>query len=200
MQKKNKHSSDMLMEILENGKYNDYLTVQDILQQLGDNVFGVVILLFALPSVLPVTAIPGISFLFSLPILFFALQMVIARKTLWLPNIIAMLKFNYKTIYKIIYISVPYIKRVEHILKPRLPFLTCGFMELINGIVIFCLSLLLTLPIPFSNIILAMLLIVFSLGLIEKDGVFIIFGYITTFLYFNFMFVLILTAIKAIFK
>ncbi|HFD2276232.1 TPA: exopolysaccharide biosynthesis protein, partial [Legionella pneumophila] len=70
------------------------------------------------------------------------------------------------------------------------------FMEIINGIVIFFLALLLMLPIPFSNFIFATILIIISLGLIEKDGLFLIIGYLGVMIYANFVYLFVLTAMK----
>lgn len=91
--------------------------------------------------------------------------------------------YSPKSISKIIHTTVPYLIKIEYFLKPRWSFMTCRFMEIINGTIIFCLAILLMLPIPFSNFIFAALLITFSLGLIEKDGLFIILAYVGVFLY-----------------
>jgi hypothetical protein len=72
-------------------------------------------------------------------------------------------------------------------------------MEIINGSIIFCLAILLMLPIPFSNFIFAGLLIIFSLGLIEKDGLFLAIGYIGATLYISFIYVFIVAIIKHLF-
>ena len=74
--------------------------------------------------------------------------------------------------------------------------MTSRFMEIINGLVIFCLALLLMLPIPFSNFIFAALLIIFSLGLIENDGLFLVMGYIGTIFYISFIYIFIVAVIK----
>jgi hypothetical protein len=72
-------------------------------------------------------------------------------------------------------------------------------MEIINGSIIFCLAILLMLPIPLSNFIFAGLLIIFSLGLIEKDGLFLAVGYIGAILYVSFIYVFIVAIIKHLF-
>ncbi|HBD7260561.1 TPA: exopolysaccharide biosynthesis protein, partial [Legionella pneumophila] len=53
--------------------------------------------------------------------------------------------------------------------------------------------------IPFSNFIFATLLIIFSLGLIEKDGLFLIIGYLGVVIYANFVYLFVLTAVKHLF-
>lgn len=199
MKKTVKRSSDTLLEIANHKKLKGELTYQSILQVLGGRAFGVVLLFFTLPSVLPFSAIPGVSVVFSVPIILFACQMIFAKKTLWLPKIIAKRAIHHKTISKIIHTTVPYLIKIEYFLKPRWSFMTCRFMEVINGSTIFCLAILLILPIPFSNFILAGLLIIFSLGLIEKDGLFLVVGYISAILYISFIYVLIVVIIKPLF-
>jgi hypothetical protein len=71
-------------------------------------------------------------------------------------------------------------------------------MEIINGLIIFFLALFLILPIPLSNFIFAILLITFSLGLIEQDGLVITLGYIAALIYFSFIFWFITAAINEI--
>lgn len=199
MKNKISHSSDILLEIANNNELKGELTYQHILQILGERAFGIVLLFFALPSALPFSAVPGISAVFSIPIALFACQMIFARETLWLPKIIAKRTIHQKTISKIIHATVPYLTKVEYFLKPRWTFMTCRFMEIINGSIIFCLAILLMLPIPLSNFIFAVLLIIFSLGLIEKDGILLIVGYIGAIFYASFIYVIIGAILKHLF-
>jgi hypothetical protein len=199
MKKTVKRSSDTLLEIANHEELKGELTYQRILHVLGDRAFGIVLLFFALPSALPFSAIPGISVVFSVPIILFACQMIFARKTLWLPKIIAERTINQKTISRVIHTTVPLLIKIEYFLKPRWSFMTCRFMEIINGSVVFCLAILLMLPIPLSNFIFAGLLIIFSLGFIEKDGLFLAVGYIGSILYISFIYVFIVAIIKHLF-
>ncbi|KTD06573.1 proton transporter [Legionella gratiana] len=200
MNKNVNRSSEALLAIINHEDLKGELTFQRILQTLGDRAFGVVLLFFALPSALPFSTIPGVSLVFSVPILLFACQMVFARKTLWLPKFIAEHTIHQETISKIIHTTVPYLIKIEYFLKPRWSFMTCPLMEIINGLLIVCLAILLMLPIPLSNFIFAILLIIFSLGLIEKDGVFVILGYIGFLFYASFIYVFIETIIKHFFN
>lgn len=191
-----KRSSDTLLAIVNHKDLKGELTYQRILQALGERAFGIVLLFFSLPSALPFSAIPGVSVIFSVPILLFAFQMIFARKTMWLPKSIAERTIHQETIAKIIHATVPYLIKIEYFLKPRWAFMTCRFMEIMNGSIIFGLAILLMLPIPLSNFIFASLLIIFSLGLIEKDGVFLAIGYIGVVFYVSFIYVFIVAIIK----
>lgn len=200
MKKINKHSSEVLIDIVKNKELkNKDLTFHQLLQLLGKRTFGIALLFFALPSILPLAIIPGISFIFSLPIMIFSSQMILGRNTLWLPKVMADYTIEYEKLIKIIRVAIPYLIKVEGFLKPRLLIMTSRVMESINGTVIFCLALLLILPIPFSNFTFGILIVIFSLGLIEKDGIFILAGYLGTICYITFVYTFILSAIKIIF-
>lgn len=200
MKKTYKHSSEILMDIAQNKALNDKsLTLQRLVQLLGKRAFGVALLFFALPSALPLSIIPGVSFIFSLPIMIFSLQMILGKNTLWLPKVIAGYTIECEKLVKIILMTVPYLRKVERFLHPRLLIMTSRVFGIINGIAIFCLALLLILPIPLSNFIFAILIVIFSLGLVEKDGIFILVGYIGTICYVTFVYAFTLSAIKIIF-
>lgn len=198
MKKIYKRSSEILMEIAQTKSLNGDLTFRHILQMLGDRTFGIALLFFSLLSAFPYSIIPGVSMIFGIPIIIFAFQMVLGRKTLWLPKKIADYTIDHEKTSKIIYTAKPFLVSVEKFLKPRLTFMTSRIMEIINGITCLCLALLLMLPIPFSNFIFSTLLIIFSLGMIEKDGLFIFIGYIATFSYIVFSYIFIVMAVKSI--
>lgn len=189
-------SSDILLNISQCTHDKEYFTYNELVALLGDRAFGIVMLFFALPSALPFSSIPGVSFVFSIPIVLCTIQIILARTRFWLPQMIGKKRVMRKTINKVITTALPYLKKLEHWLKPRYLFMTSRFMEVINGLLILILAICLMLPIPFSNFIFSGLIIVVSLGIIERDGLFIALGYILTAIYFHFMYLLIMTAIK----
>lgn len=194
-----KRSSEIFLEIVQNKNLENNLTYQSILQALGERAFGLVFLFFSLPSILPFSAVPGLSVIFGLPIAIFALQMIFARKTLWLPEYIAIRNISHIKVVKIIFGVMPYLIKLERLSKPRWPLMNCRAMEIINGTTIFCLALLLMLPIPFSNLFFGTFIILFSVGIVEKDGILILVGYICVILYISVIYFLLLTVVKAIF-
>jgi len=188
-------SSKKLLEILHANARKKEIRFEDIIKQLGPRAFGIALLFFSLPIALPFSVIPGVAFVFSVPIFFFSAQMIFGRNTLWLPEKIAKKTISYQSLVNIIQKTVPYLEKAEYFLKPRLAFMTSRAMEIMTGLVILFLALLLMLPIPFSNFIFAILLITFSLGLIEKDGVIILLGYAATLLYVGLIFWVITAAV-----
>jgi len=185
-----KHSSEILLEFARNKNLDGNLTYQDLISSLGERAFGVVLLFFSLPTVLPLSTLPGISLVFSLPIIIFASQMIIKRKSLWLPKIIANHTISHKQISIIIKVAVPYLTLLERFSKPRWMWMSSGVMEIMNGLALLFLSILLILPVPFSNFIFGGIILIFSLGIAEKDGIFVSLGYACFSLYISFIYLL----------
>ncbi len=184
MQTKNgKSISQVLMDLASNDTAIKNFTYHDLLEKLGFRAFGIALILFALPSALPFSIIPGISTLFSLPLAVFALQMIIGNESLWLPKILANKEIQVEKLNKVIIKTLPYIQKLEKLLKPRISWLSSSWMNRINGLFIFCLALLLMLPIPLSNFIFSGLIILFGLGISEKDGLMIALAYLGSFIY-----------------
>jgi hypothetical protein len=74
--------------------------------------------------------------------------------------------------------SAPYIRKVERILKPRLLFMSKPISEKIIGFFILLFSSFILLPMPLSNFIPGVGILIISFGLLGKDGLVTICGII----------------------
>lgn len=175
--------SHLLKKIALEHEKESRLQFGELVRELGDQAFGLIMILFALPSALPVSVIPGISFIFGLPILFIAIHLLIGRRSLWLPKQLADRSIERGTLLDVVTKTRPYLMYVERLLKPRLTFFSTPLMERVHGVVLLLLSVLLLLPIPFSNFIFAGLIILFGLGIAERDGLFLVSAYAGTIVY-----------------
>ena len=73
-------------------------------------------------------------------------------------------------------------RQLERYVRPRLAFLHTapGMRQLIGvGIIIAGLALMLPLPIPFSNSIPAWAIVFLAIGMMEKDGLFVLLGHLS---------------------
>ncbi len=70
----------------------------------------------------------------------------------------------------------PWLARLERALRPRWPELLGPMAERLAGLLAILLGLLLSLPIPLTNIPLAVPLVLIGLGLAERDGVMLAIG------------------------
>src|SRR3546814_1973306 len=65
---------------------------------------------------------------------------------------------------------LPWLARVERVLRPRLQQFAHGPAERLIGLACVLLALLLSLPVPLTNIPLAIPVALFALGVLERDG------------------------------
>lgn len=189
----------LLKKILQRPLSSKPLTFGDLIKLFGHRGYGIIIILFALPSALPISVVPGFSFIFGLPIVFVALHLIIGKAELWLPAKLSRKKTSQKNLVQVIKKTLPYLQHVEQFVKPRFDFFSSNTMERCHGLVLLILSLLLLLPIPLSNFIFASLIICFGFGMIERDGIFLGVAYIGSLAYISFLIVISQKIIVALF-
>ena len=166
-------TSDLLRH-LGDGLHGDKVTLGWVVERLGSRAFGVIILLMALPNVIP--QIPGMSTVFGLLIMLPAMQLVLGLRQMWLPSYLANIKLPTDKVAAIVTLAIPWVERFEKLVKPRLTILTYPPMENIIGAVVLLLGFILFLPIPGGNWLPAMACCFFALGMLERDGFFSLVG------------------------
>lgn len=149
------------------------VSVGDLFHAMGDRAFGALILIFALPNIVPTP--PGTSAVTGAPLVFLSAQLMLGLKP-WLPGWITGRSLARADFAAIVSRIAPWLARGERLLKPRLGFLVSGPMENLLGIMAFILAVILALPIPLGNILPAVALSLFAFALLEKDGLYALFG------------------------
>jgi hypothetical protein len=157
------------------GYSGERISIGEIVDALAERGFGLLILLLALPTTLPITP-PGISAIAGFPIAFIALQMTIGFPRPWLPHRVRRRSILTSDLQKVVRGSLGIVTRLERVLKPRLAFLTGWPQERLVGLLVATLGLMLASPIPFTNIPLSIAIIFLALGLIEQDGLMTLIG------------------------
>jgi hypothetical protein len=148
------------------------ISLNDISPYLGKRGLALCNLLLALPSSVPI-GLPVISSFTGAIIMIVALQMVFCSSKLYLPAFIGNYQFSTRLFRKIILYSIPILRHIEKLTKPRWE-LFIRVSESLSGLVIAILGFILFLPLPFFNFISAFCICVLSIGFLERDG-FIIF-------------------------
>lgn len=164
--------SDILTSIAGD-ETRDRVSVADIFQAMGDRAFGALILIFALPNVIPTP--PGTSALTGAPLVFLSAQLMLGQSP-WLPRIIADRSMTRSDFASIVSRISPWLARGERMLRPRLSFLIYPPAEYVIGLLCLILAIILTLPVPLGNILPAIAICLFSCGILERDGVFVLLG------------------------
>jgi hypothetical protein len=169
----------------------DKLTLAEIRDHLGRDGMLLLIILLTVVFLIPVS-IPGVSTIFGGTILLIGISILFGWE-LWLPKSFLKKELPAKSLKKAFHTGLKWLIRLEKISKPnRLTWLTDGnIAHIINGLSIILAAILLMAPfgfIPFSNTFPAIALLFYAIGLLQKDGISIIWGHIfniITILYFT---------------
>ena len=143
------------------------LTLREILLQTSERGFCLTISLLVLPFLFPMP--PGFSSILGGGCLLLSLQMGLGRRSPWLPKPVA--KFQFPRNF------------TAQVCRPRLftvanhPFVWRG-----NGLCMAWLTFLLMLPIPFTNPLPTIAILVLAVATLEKDGLLMCVGYALTLL------------------
>ena len=154
------------------------LTIREIERQLHGRGFGVLIMLMAMPFVVPL--LPGLSTPFGIAIGLMGIRIATLRKP-WLPGFLLDHRIEEKTLERIVAAIRAFAKRMERLVKPRMLFvLEWPGMPSLIGVAIASggLVLALPLPVPFSNTLPALSVLLVSAGMIERDGGVILVGHV----------------------
>jgi len=155
------------------GETRERVTLGDVLDQFGDRAFGVLLLVLAIPNVIPM---PGLSTVVGVPMIALGLQMAWGARCPWLPRRMSEIGFEREAFRSMMERVRPRLEWVERLLRPRSLVLTGPTAERFLGLVVATLGAVLSLPIVFGNLPPAVGVGLIALGLIERDGVAVALG------------------------
>jgi len=162
-----------LLQTMADDTTRERISVDDLVVAMGDRAFGALMLVFALPNVLPMP--PGTSGLLGLPLVYLAAQLMLGQRP-WLPKFIGSRSIRREEFAAFIDRAAPWLRRAERLLRPRLLPLVSPAAEHVIGAFCLLLAIVLLLPVPLGNMLPALSISVFSFGILGRDGLWAIFG------------------------
>lgn len=171
-----KKLSEILVELAAD-KSRERIALGELLDVLQGRAFGALMLIFAFPNILP--SPPGLAAILGLPLVFLSARMAMGRGP-WLPGFIARRSLPRESFATVFDRATPWVERAERMLRHRLAVLTWGPSQQVLGGVCLMLSLLLMLPVPFGNMAPSVAICLIALGVLERDGVWVIAGLIAS--------------------
>lgn len=159
-----------LLDGIAAGDPEESLRLGDLFQGLGDRAFGMLLIAATAPAFIP---IPGLAGALSGPlVMLVGVQLLLRLRQPWLPGFVARRGPRRSTMARLRDLLAPWLRRLERLIRPRLTVvLDHWLLDVVTGLLVIALGLLLSLPIPFTNYVLAALLLLFALALLERDGV-----------------------------
>jgi hypothetical protein len=174
-------------------------TYGQLINEIAEHGMAVVLILFALPSALPLPA-AGYSTVLSIPLFMIGFRFILGYNTLWLPNTLQNKTFNPEQFSrKLVRGMLRLIQLVEHFSKPRLvPFVRSQGIYRLLGILIIALAFSMLLPIPGTNTAPAFGIFLIGFALLEDDGIMLIVGILASLVALAISFTIIFFGYKSI--
>lgn len=183
----------------------DHITLRQLLTLIGEQGILLLCVVLTLPFLIPVS-IPGVSTLFGIVIILLGISLVLNRLP-WIPARLMDRPISNAHLVPTLEKGIDLFHRIERWMRPRLTQVTQGAMvNRLNGSALSAGGVLLLFPlsfIPFSNTLPAVAILLLALGMLQRDGYFIIGGYVAlalTLLYFGGLALLVLLGGQSLFQ
>jgi hypothetical protein len=150
----------------------DGLTIGQIRDRLDERAFGLMILILAIPCLVP--ALYGVPQIVGVPILLLAGQMLVGRSEPWLPEGVLKRTVSKSMLDRMADFATKRMGWLERLSKPRLKVFTTGIAERLAAV--FMILATLTIVLPMTNTVPSVALALLSVGLIQRDGLFVAAG------------------------
>jgi hypothetical protein len=163
---------ETMCTLREHCQTGERVSVGAFVDAMGRGGIGFLLFLPALVIVLPISLIPGLSFLCALLVLLSAFHIFCGKTTLWLPQRVRRIPLGRRKATAVIDRMGTVVEKMDACARPRLGFLTQGLPQklAIGAAVILSLTTLIFGFIPLVDIVLMSPVIFFGLGFCTGDG------------------------------
>lgn len=167
------------------------ITLSELIHRVGNDGLLILAALLTLVFLIPIS-IPGVSTVFGAAILLIGISRLF-RRELWIPSRLKHKTIGTKKLRPVLRKALPLLHKLERVSRPnRIEWLVAGGpVQRMNDASLILGAVLLMMPfglIPFSNTFPAVALLFLAIGLLQRDGVCVLLGYISnvlTIVYFG---------------
>ncbi|WP_224096516.1 MULTISPECIES: exopolysaccharide biosynthesis protein [Pseudoxanthomonas] len=158
-----------LLDDMAQGDPAERLRLVDLLADLRQSAFGMLLFIGVLPSFIP---IPGVAGGLSGPlVMLVGAQLLLCLRKPWLPRFIAIRGPMRQSVVRFRDALAKPLRWLEKVVRPRWPgMLDSRLASAFTGLLLLLLGVLLALPIPFTNYLFGLLLLLYVFALLERDG------------------------------
>jgi hypothetical protein len=156
------------------------VTLRELLALIGEQGLLVFCAILAAPFLLPIS-LPFMSAALGPPMMLIGIAVTLNRVP-WLPDRLLDRALPAETVQHVLTRVAGWAERVEHLIRPRMLGLTgsAGINVLNGALLVLCVLLLMApLPlVPFANTLPGVAIMLLALGMAERDGAVVLFGYL----------------------
>lgn len=150
------------------GDPESHITLRQIIDEVEESGFGMMLFVLTLPAFIPIPVGGALS---GPMVALLALQLIVGRHEPWLPRWALEKGPKRGALANLHKRLTPVLRPLHKLIKPRADWVfENGLMFRLTGVILFLLALLLALPIPGTNYLFALSLLLFALAMIERDG------------------------------
>jgi hypothetical protein len=145
------------------------LTVGELADRVAERGFGLIMVVLALPTMIPVLP-PGSAATVGLLYILLAVQMLAGLSRPWLPARVRRYRLSAGTVRALRERGLPLLQRVERYSRPRLAGLNQRLVTRVVAVAVLLLGGILLSPLPFLNTLPALTVLVLGVGLLNRDA------------------------------
>lgn len=153
----------------------DELTIREIMEMLHELGFGVIILMFALPAIVPGLP-PPIHTLVAIPLIVLGWQMMLGFESVKLPETVAKRKIKRSSLQKAVQKSEKYLRFAERFTRERMDFMATPWGEKLVGLMVLLFAFTVAIPGPLTNTVPGIAIAIVGIAFLEKDGLLAVAG------------------------
>lgn len=158
--------------------HDGQVSLGEMMDRVAERGFGLFLILMAIPMLIPMP--PGTSGPIGLLYALLGSQMMAGRQTPWLPARMRRYRLPVRVVQLLQTRGVSTLEKIERLSRPRLHALENPIMLRVTGFAVVFIGVILSLPLPFMNTVPAVPVLVFGIGLMNRDGVFLLIGHLMT--------------------
>jgi hypothetical protein len=167
--------SELMLDLKNQFDGNEKVTLAAILEGFHERGFGFFLLIMGLFCIIPVPTF-GLKSLVCLPMAYLSVQQALGRHTPWLPSIFTRQEIKEEIFDAFIDHALKWTKKLEAIARPRMPQMTQGVFSHLIGITGTFMIACIIIPLPFTNTVPAIGIILMAVGVLMRDGLAVIIG------------------------
>lgn len=165
--------SERLAKLAQDAPEDD-VSLNWILSQLHERAFGLFLLVLALPCCIPF--LYGIPQIVAFPLMFISAQILIGRATPWLPQRLGDRTVAKESLSNLAARARSLLVWIEALSHPRLVALTHRPLDRLVGLALVLFSASILVPLPATNSVPGLAVVVISMGLLQRDGILVVLG------------------------
>lgn len=156
----------------------DRIALSHLVEVMQARAFGALLIVFAFPNMLP--APPGLAGILGVPLLILSAQMALGINP-WLPQVIGKRSMPRESFANLIGRAGPWLARAERLMRSRWFWASSEPAQRFLGVLCVIVTIMLMLPVPLGNVPPSLALVVLGLGILERDGLWILLGVVLCF-------------------